>query len=269
VVAATVGFISLAFLWLSVLSGTSAVVGWAVTWVRHQTIAGAHRTFTLVGLTLASVHALAQLAVPAGSVGMVAEFVPFSDADDRLGVGLGAIAWELMLAIAASALIARRLGHARWQALHRVAYVAYSLVCAHVVFAGSDRNALTTVAVGLGLLATVALRIASNWEDNPRARRAYEWATGRLRGREAVVDVDATKCVRFGFCEHEAPGIFRLRSDGRLAYAARVPIDQLEQAAQAARVCPARAIRVGQPATIGTRPKLTDIPLVETVRRAG
>jgi len=241
-VAATVGFIALGLLWLSVLSGTTVVVGWAVTWIRHHTVATAHRAFTLVGLTLASVHALAQLAVPGGSVAMVSEFVPFTDSADRMGVGFGAVAWELFLAIAASALVARRLGHSRWSALHRFAYLAFSLVCAHVVLAGSDLNAPLEALVAAGWLATMAARAATSWEDSPLAQRAI----GVLHSRQATVDVDPARCVRFGFCEHEAPGVFRLRSDSRLAYSARVSADQIPQVVQAARVCPARAIVLGR-----------------------
>jgi ferredoxin/DMSO/TMAO reductase YedYZ heme-binding membrane subunit len=270
-VAATVGFIALGLLWLSVLSGTTVVVGWAVAWIRHRTIEGAHRCFTLVGLTLASVHALAQLAAPGGSVTLLAEFVPFSGRSDRVGIGLGAIAWELMLAIAASVLIARRLGGSRWRALHSFAYASFTLVCAHVVIAGSDLNRPMDVLVGAGWVATMAARLATDWQERPLVRGAVE----RLarRANRASVDVDATKCVRFGFCEHEAPGIFRLAADGRLSYAAKVPADQIEQAMRAARVCPARAIALSRPAaTAPGPPTLTDIPLIGAAphqRKAG
>jgi ferredoxin len=71
----------------------------------------------------------------------------------------------------------------------------------------------------------------------------------RLRGRQVMVNVDPTRCVRFGFCEHEAPEIFQLRGDGRLTYRPSVPDRQVEQVVQAARVCPARAIVLSRAAT--------------------
>ncbi|HEY2793582.1 MAG TPA: ferredoxin, partial [Micromonosporaceae bacterium] len=167
--------------------------------------------------------------------------------------------------------IARRLGGSRWRALHRLAYASFTLVCAHVVIAGSDLTTSMNVLIGAGWLATMAARLATDWDQRPLVRAVVERLS--RRANRATVDVDATKCVRFGFCEHEAPGIFRLAADGRLSYAAKVPADQVEQAMRAARVCPARAIALSQPAAAppGT-PTLTDIPLIGTassVRKAG
>ena len=76
-----------------------------------------------------------------------------------------------------------------------------------------------------------------------------ERLAARLRGRQVLVNVDPGRCVRFGFCEHEAPEIFQLRGDGRLTYRPAVPIGHVEQVIQAARVCPARAIVLSRPAT--------------------
>ena len=64
-----------------------------------------------------------------------------------------------------------------------------------------------------------------------------------------MVNVDPSRCVRFGFCEHEAPEVFQLRGDGRLTYRPAVPDGQVEQVLRAARVCPARAIMLGRAAT--------------------
>src|SRR2546430_17582898 len=98
-VAATVGFLSLGLLWLTVLWGTLLRVGWGLTRVRHQTLYGVHQTVTLVGLTLGMVHALAQLAVPGGPVHLIDEVLPFSNGRDPFGIGLGVIALELLIAL--------------------------------------------------------------------------------------------------------------------------------------------------------------------------
>jgi sulfoxide reductase heme-binding subunit YedZ len=59
---------------------------------------------------------------------------------------------------------------------------------------------------------------------------------------DVAVAVDAGRCVRFGFCEREAPDLFRLRDDGRLAFRATVPPGLVDAAVRAAESCPARAI---------------------------
>jgi ferredoxin len=86
-----------------------------------------------------------------------------------------------------------------------------------------------------------------------------ERLAARVRGRQVMVSVDPMRCVRFGFCEHEAPQIFQLRGDGRLTYRPAVPAGHVEQVIQAARVCPARAIVLSRDATVmvmsGERPE--------------
>src|SRR5437868_6411149 len=117
-VAASVGFISLILLWLTVGWGSLLRVGWGLTRVRHQTLYGVQQTLTLVGLTLGVVHAVAQLAVPGGPVRLVDEWLPFTNGGDPFGIGLGVVALELLLALALSVLVQRWLGYHRWRMLH-------------------------------------------------------------------------------------------------------------------------------------------------------
>jgi ferredoxin/predicted ferric reductase len=249
-VAASVGFLSLFLLWLTVVWGALLRVGWGLTKVRHQTLYGVHQTLTLVGLTLGVVHALAQLAVPGGPVHLVDEWLPFSNGRDPFGIGVGVIALELLLALALSVLIQRRLGYHRWRMLHIAAYLAFTLLCAHVLVSGSDTRSVWVRAAVLAVwLSVLLLRIATTHRAASVPRRVAEKLSSRLRGRQVTVNVDPTRCVRFGFCEQEAPEIFQLRGDGRLAYRPVAPAAQLEQVIQAVRVCPARAIVLSRAAT--------------------
>lgn len=62
-----------------------------------------------------------------------------------------------------------------------------------------------------------------------------------------TVEVNPNKCARFGFCEHEAPDVFYLESDGRFGYDTLVPVEKMEQVVAAMDVCPRRAIKVKIP----------------------
>ena len=74
--------------------------GWISTRLRHATIYGVHQIVSLLGLTLAFVHAAAQLAVPFASVHLIDEVVPFTNPTDPVGIGCGVIALEAMTAAA-------------------------------------------------------------------------------------------------------------------------------------------------------------------------
>jgi sulfoxide reductase heme-binding subunit YedZ len=249
-VAASVGFLSLLLLWLTVVWGAFLRVGWGLTRVRHQTLYGVHQTLSLVGLTLGVVHALAQLAVPGGPVRLVDEWLPFTNGHDPFGIGVGVVALELLLALAISVLIQRRMGYHRWRMLHIAAYLGFTLLCAHILISGSDTRSIAVRAVVVAAwLSVLLLRVATTYRAASVPKRVAEKISSRLRGHQVIVNVDPGRCVRFGFCEQEAPEIFQLRGDGRLTYQPVASAGQLEQVIQAARVCPARAIVLSRAAT--------------------
>jgi ferredoxin/DMSO/TMAO reductase YedYZ heme-binding membrane subunit len=247
VVAATVGFMSLLALWLGMLCGTTLRSGWMISRVRHSTIYGLHANLVLFGIWLGLVHAFTQLAVPNGKVRWIDEAVPFVNQFDPIGIGLGTLAIEMLVAFALSVLIQRKLGYHRWRTLHSLAYFAFTLLAAHVLVAGSDVASSTLRVV---IVAGWAVAMLAGMVTFPAVarlpRRLVDRAFGQVRASDVTVSVDPTRCARFGFCEHEAPSIFSLRSDGRLAYRSSVSADQAEAAMQAAMVCPARAITLGK-----------------------
>ena len=251
-VAATIGFVSYAALWGGTLWGTVLRSGWATSRLRHQTVYSVHMHVILLGLTLGIVHGIVQMAAPYGKVRAIDVVVPFIDRADPIGVGLGVVALELMIATALSVLIQRRLGYARWRALHSLGYLSFTMVAAHLLISGSEMYPAPVRTAVAGSWAVVVLAGVSTVAPVARMPRAVlDRLSPRHRAEEVTVAVDPGKCGSFGFCEQEAPGIFTLRSDQRLAYRSVVPSDQAEAAMRAAVVCPARAIKLGRlPATV-------------------
>jgi DMSO/TMAO reductase YedYZ heme-binding membrane subunit/ferredoxin len=246
-VAATVGFIALCLLWLAVLCGIALRNGWTGNRVRHATVQSVHRGVSMLGLTLGAVHAFAQLAAPGGGVRLVDEFVPFANDADPVGIGFGVVGLEVLTALALSVFAQRRMGYGRWRALHMFAYAAFMLVVAHVLISGSDVGSpWVSGAILFGWLSTVGLWFGTTrWAVDARQRVADRFAA-RQRVQELTVNVDSGRCARFGFCEHEAPDVFVLRSDGRLSHRALVPAPDIPAVVRAAQACPTRAITVGR-----------------------
>ena len=251
-VAATIGFVSYAALWGGTLWGTVLRSGWATSRLRHQTVYSVHMHVVLLGLTLGIVHGIVQMAAPYGKVRAIDVVVPFIDRADPIGVGLGVVALELMIATALSVLVQRKLGYARWRALHSLGYLSFTMVAAHLLISGSEMYPAPVRTAVAGSWAVVVLAGVSTVAPVARMPRAVlDRLSPRHRAEEVTVAVDPGKCGSFGFCEQEAPGIFTLRSDQRLAYRSVVPSDQAEAAMRAAVVCPARAIKLGRlPATV-------------------
>jgi sulfoxide reductase heme-binding subunit YedZ len=267
-IAGTAAFLSYGLLWIGTLWGVVLKNGWGFTRVRHTTIYGVHMVVTLLGLTLGVVHALAQVAPhagghphpghPGGPVQLINVVIPFTYPVNPIGIGVGVIALELFIALIVSVLVQRRLGYHRWQQLHRLGYVAYALVTAHMIMSGSDMGSLPARLLAVSTLVILLAAASATAVRNGALRRSRTVAaTGRS---DVVLNVDPSRCVRYGFCAHEAPELFRLRTDGRLDYRAAVPPEQVEQALRAAQVCPVRAVMLGRRPTAvvmageGTRP---------------
>jgi ferredoxin len=266
-VAATVGFLSFFLLWLSVVWGMVLRNGWAGTRMRHSTIYGIHMVLALLGLCLGVVHALAQLANPTGLIYVIHVVVPFAYPYDPIGVGVGVLSLEILTALTLSILIQRRLGYNRWRALHTFAYAAFMLLVVHVLVSGTDTGpTYVWGSVLAAWLVTVVLWVTSTEVFGAARRSVRRRAAARQEGQELTVNVDASRCTRFGFCEHEAPAAFRLRSDGRLSYNASVPLDQAEAVIRAIEVCPARAISLTQRPSKVFTPRPGDPALEEALR---
>jgi sulfoxide reductase heme-binding subunit YedZ len=253
-VAATVGFLSFFLIWLAVMWGLFLRNGWALTWVRHSTLLATHTTVGLLGLCLAAVHAGVQLVKPGNLFRLVDVLVPFTFWRDPIGVGVGVIGLEILLAATVSIVVQRFLGYSRWRALHSLTYVAFTLIVAHILISGSDlaRPALLAGVVGAWLLTVLVWLVTTPVVASLR-RRADGRTSVRQRSQEITVNVNVQRCARFGFCEQEAPEVFRLRGDGRLAYRASVPPEEATPVIRAAEVCPARAIMLTRvPTTVLT-----------------
>jgi sulfoxide reductase heme-binding subunit YedZ len=259
------GFLSFFVLWIAIIWGIVLRNGWASTRIRHSTAAGIHTTIALFGLSLGVIHALAVEAGRGEHIRLVDVVVPFADKlpfgpapepyfndtaatpVDRLGVTVGVIGLEVVLAIAVSILIQRRLGYRRWRALHGLAYAAFLLIVAHIVIVGPGTGSGW---IQVTVLACCAITLVL-WLGSPLWAAIADSRLGRAmsmaHGGQAMmtVNVDTLRCQRSGFCVQTAPAVFRMHGDGRLTYRASVDATNVEAAIRAAETCPTRAIVVG------------------------
>lgn len=96
-----------------------------------------HRTAAVAGTLLLLVHVTAAVLDSWVSVSLPAVFVPGLSQWEPLWIGLGALACDAILVLAATSALRRRYAVAWWN-IHVVSYVAYALSWLHAVGAGSD-----------------------------------------------------------------------------------------------------------------------------------
>jgi methionine sulfoxide reductase heme-binding subunit len=79
--------------------------------------------------------ALADSYVP---IGWISALVPFASPYRTVWVGLGTLAFDLLLAVALTSALRLRIGLRRWKAVHLLAYAAWPLAVFHGAGTGSD-----------------------------------------------------------------------------------------------------------------------------------
>src|ERR1700722_14708205 len=96
-------------------------------------------------------------------------------------LGLGAAAFDLLLAVMITSLLRERLGHRAWRAVHWLAFAVWPLAVVHGLATGSDvRQGWMTViyvACAAAFIAAVLARVVIGWPERARLRLA---ATGAL-----------------------------------------------------------------------------------------
>lgn len=99
---------------------------------------GLHRNLSLLAVTFVAVHVLTAVLDPYAGIGFIAAIVPFTSAYRPLWLGLGAVAFDLLLALVISSLLRTRLSYQAWRALHWVAYACWPVALWHGLGTGTD-----------------------------------------------------------------------------------------------------------------------------------
>ncbi|MEP7023428.1 MAG: ferric reductase-like transmembrane domain-containing protein [Actinomycetota bacterium] len=114
-----------------------------------------HRRLSLLVVAFVALHVATTVLDPFAPVGWIAAVVPFSSAYRPLWLGLGAVAFDLLLAVLITSLLRVRLGYRTWRAVHWLAYACWPVAFWHGLGAGTD--ARLTPMIGLDVLCAAAV----------------------------------------------------------------------------------------------------------------
>jgi predicted ferric reductase len=155
-------------------------------WPRFMTT-GLHRNLALLTLVFLSLHIVTAVVDPFTHLGWLAAIVPFSSYYRTLWLGLGTVAFELLLAIVLTSLVRGFIGHGAWRAVHWLAYASWPIAVVHGLGTGTDVwsdwfLALTAVCAGAVLIAA-GYRVLSRPSD-PLAEARTSFRVGVRRRDE-------------------------------------------------------------------------------------
>ncbi len=168
------GAVALVLLTASVVIGILGSVRFvAERWPRFA-IDAVHRDVSLLVLVVLVIHIVTSVLDGFAPITLLDGVIPWGSPYRPLWLGLGALSFDLLVAIAITSLVRRRLGYGAWRAVHWLAYASWPVAVLHGLGTGSDVKqwwmlALTVVCI-MAVLIAVWLRIAHVGSDHAGLR---------------------------------------------------------------------------------------------------
>ncbi len=153
------GAMALVLLTASVVLGFGEARAWRPVGAPRFAVASMHRTVSLLAVALLAVHIVTTLLDPFPSIGVVNAVVPFQTDYRPLWLGLGTVASDLLLAVAVTSLVRRRLGYRAWRGLHWLAYACWPVALVHGIGAGSDTRSTWMLTLTVTCVMTVLVAL--------------------------------------------------------------------------------------------------------------
>lgn len=167
------GLAAFVLLTLSVVLGVLTTQRIATGWWPRFASQSLHRNVSLLAVVLLVTHVLTTLLDNYVAISWWAGVIPFASTYDRVWIGLGTLALDLILVVTMSSLIRLAVGHRWWRLLHWLSYAAWPLALTHYISSGTDALAPWSLAIAavstVAVLAAVFVRIFVERDERPTA----------------------------------------------------------------------------------------------------
>lgn len=152
------GIVSYVLLMASTIWGLFISSQFAKEWSPGPVSLTLHTTVSWLALLLGLGHGLLLMFDDYFTYSLGDVLIPFTGPYRPELVGLGTLAFWMIVAVSISFAFKKRIGHKVWKRLHYTSYIAFVLVSVHGLFAGTDGSLLGfRVLVGCGVILVVLL----------------------------------------------------------------------------------------------------------------
>jgi len=168
------GWVALLLLSASVVLGVLDVNRWSTPdWPRFV-LDSLHRSVSLLVLVFVALHIVTAALDSFAAINPLDAVVPFIGSYRPIWLGLGAVAFDLLLALAITSVLRQRVGHRAWRIIHWSAYACWPIALVHGLGTGSDVKStwslmLTAICV-LAVVGAVCVRALHGWPEHARLR---------------------------------------------------------------------------------------------------
>lgn len=130
----------------------------------HRTLSLSATAFLVLHIAVAVVDGYVNITVADALVPFVSDYQP-------LWLGLGTVAFDLLLAVLVTSLLRDRLGHRAWRVVHWLAYASWPLALIHGIGIGTDTGTGWMTWLTVACVATVITAFAVRTAHAVRASR--------------------------------------------------------------------------------------------------
>jgi sulfoxide reductase heme-binding subunit YedZ len=152
---------ALVLLTATVVLGVAGTARFATPrWPRVIT-AQLHRNLSLLAVAFVAAHVVTTVLDPYAPIGWISAFVPFASPYRTFWLGLGTVAFDMLLAVLVTSLLRARLGYRTWRAVHWLGYACWPVALWHGLGTGTDSKISWLLALDAACVAAVA--VAAGW----------------------------------------------------------------------------------------------------------
>ena len=170
------GAVAFVLLTAVVVLGVANLARWAPGSTPRFVVQRAHRDLSILAVVFIGIHIASAVIDGFAAIRWIDAVVPFGSGYRPVWLGLGALAFDLVLAIVITSLVRARLGYGAWRAVHWVTYGMWVLVVLHAAGVGSDARQpwmLAMLAASVAIALTVVIwRLLRGWDRWAPARVA-------------------------------------------------------------------------------------------------
>ena len=129
-----------------------------------------HRSLSIVAMIFLVIHILTTVLDSYVSTGFISAVIPMTSQYKRLDVALGAIAFDLILAVWISSLLKLHIANRSWRFIHWFSWIAFATAVVHGFLTGTDARS------GIGLVVVIACAAVGVAAASPAPREPGERA---------------------------------------------------------------------------------------------
>ncbi|MEV6173963.1 ferric reductase-like transmembrane domain-containing protein [Streptomyces sp. NPDC051954] len=130
-----------------------------------------HRTLSLSATAFLALHITAAIIDGYVDITALDAVIPFVADYQPLWLGLGTVAFDLLLAVLVTSLLRARLGHRTWRAVHWLAYASWPFALIHGIGIGTDTGTDWMTWLTVSCVTAVVLAFGIRVAHSARAAR--------------------------------------------------------------------------------------------------